>query len=88
MQANSCDRSIESTSVGFHAELNRLSSASAKGVGLLISKDGEHINLDWCLVDRPYEHDCKIENVLLGGDLFRPVSERMVDNFYFRGDLI
>ncbi|NKJ38731.1 hypothetical protein [Rhizobium sp. SG570] len=61
---------------------------STKGVGLLISKDGEHINLDWCLVDGSYEHDSKIENVLSGGDLFRPVSERMVDNFYFRGDLI
>lgn len=69
-------------------ETAKYDARSSKGVGLLISKDGKHVHLDWCHVDHPWEKDSKIENVLASGELFRPVSERMVDNFYFRGDLI
>lgn len=69
-------------------EAAKYDARSTKGIGLLISKDGEHVNLDWCLVDLVWEKDAKIENVLADGELFRPTTERKVDSFYFRGDLL
>lgn len=56
------------------------------GVGLLISKDGEFYQLDWCLVEGPSEADPKIEQLLSEG-LFRPAKEKSVDSFLFRGDI-
>jgi hypothetical protein len=54
------------------------------GVGLLISKDGEYFQLDWCLVDEPWATDAKMEDLLATTSLFGPVRERTVDSFFFR----
>jgi hypothetical protein len=54
------------------------------GVGLLISKDGEYFQLDWCLVDEPWATDAKMDELLSTTSLFGPASEKMVDSFFFR----
>lgn len=56
------------------------------GVGLLISKDGEQVCLDWCLVDEPWTKNIEMENFLAKGELFGPAREGMVDSFYFRSE--
>jgi hypothetical protein len=35
-------------------EAAKYDARSTKAIGLLIWKDGEHVNLDWCLVDREW----------------------------------
>ncbi|TCU13755.1 hypothetical protein [Rhizobium sullae] len=67
-------------------EAAKYAAKSTKGVGLLVSKDGDHICLDWCLLDYRWEKDAKIENLLATTDLFRDVKERMLDSFFFRTD--
>jgi hypothetical protein len=57
---------------------------SKVGVGLLVSKYGEYVQLDWCLVDQPWEYDPQMEKMLATSNPFRPVSEKMVDSFFFR----
>lgn len=54
------------------------------GVGLLISKDGEHFQLDWCVVDEPWAANGKMEDLLATTSLFGPARERTVDSFFFR----
>lgn len=56
------------------------------GVGLLISKDGEYFQLDWCFVDEPWATNAKMEGLLATTPLFGPARERMVNSFLFRGD--
>ncbi len=58
------------------------------GVGLLFSKEGGNFCLDWCLIDQPWALDSKLDELLSTSGLFGPVSERMVDSFYFRGELV
>ena len=53
------------------------------GVGLLISKDGEYFQLDWCLVDEPWAFDAKMEEFLTATSLFGPARERSVYSFFF-----
>ncbi|MER9222987.1 hypothetical protein NKI48_29655 [Mesorhizobium sp. M0644] len=55
------------------------------GVGLLISKDGDCFQLDWCHIDAPWATNSKLEH-LLSTPLFGPARERMVNSFLFRGD--
>ena len=58
------------------------------GVGLLISKDGEYFQLDWCLVDEPWTADAKMEHLLARTSLFGPVRERTVDSFFFHDAIL
>jgi len=55
------------------------------GVGLLISKDGEYFQLDWCFVDEPWATNTRLDD-LLSTPLFGPAHERKVDSFLFRAD--
>lgn len=54
------------------------------GVGLLISKDGEYVQLDWCVVDEPWAANAKMEDLIATTSLFGPARERRVDSFLFR----
>ncbi|NJO53440.1 MAG: hypothetical protein HC829_00155 [Bacteroidales bacterium] len=54
------------------------------GVGLLISKDGEYFQLDWCVVDEPWAPNAKMEDLLATTSLFGPAREKRVDSFFFR----
>lgn len=56
---------------------------TAKGVGVLASKDGDHFHLDWCLIDHPWEQDADLEAHLERGNLFGAVREKKIDGYYF-----
>lgn len=56
------------------------------GVGLLISKDGEYVQLDWCLLDEAWRADARLDELVAKTPLFGAARERMVDSFLFRGD--
>ena len=53
-------------------------------VGLLISKDGNFRQLDWCHAAFPWEYDRSMENFLARFDFFRPEREEAIDSFLFR----
>ncbi|OJF89622.1 hypothetical protein [Pararhizobium antarcticum] len=76
---------MRSNAVGMFTEAAKYDAKSARAVGLLISGDGEFIQLDWCHIDHPWAKDERIED-LLANNLFRPVKERMVDSMFFRAD--
>lgn len=57
---------------------------SAKGIGILISRDGEYFQIDWCLIDMPWRYDPEMEERLAKANPFRPANERSVDSFLFR----
>ncbi|MBY3369050.1 hypothetical protein [Rhizobium laguerreae] len=56
---------------------------TAKGVGVLVSKDGEHFHLDWCLIEYPWKQDPDLDAHLEKGNLFGAVREKKVDGYYF-----
>lgn len=56
------------------------------GVGLLISKDGEYFQLDWCFIDRPWVTNAKMEDLIATTSLFGPARERVVNSFLFCSD--
>lgn len=57
---------------------------SSKGVGILISRDGEYFQIDWCLIDMPWQPDPEMEERLSKNNPFRAVSEKSMDSFLFR----
>lgn len=59
---------------------------SAKGVGILISKDGKYIQIDWCLMKMPWEPDPEMEEWLAKANPFRPASEKVINSFLFEGE--
>jgi hypothetical protein len=56
----------------------------SRGVGILISKDKEHIQIDWCLLDLPWERDPEMDARLAHSNPFREAKARMIDSFRFR----
>lgn len=56
---------------------------TAKGVGVLVSKDGDHLHLDWCMIEHPWEQDPDLDAHLETGNLFGAVREKKVDGYYF-----
>lgn len=59
---------------------------SAKGIGVLVSKDGDHIQLDWCLIDHDWEQDLELDVHLERGNPFGAVREQKIDGYYFVND--
>lgn len=56
---------------------------TAKGIGVLVSKNGDHFHLDWCLIDHVWEQDPDLEAHLEQGNLFGAVREKKIDGYYF-----
>jgi hypothetical protein len=56
---------------------------TSKGVGILISRDGEYIQLDWSLLNAPWKPDPLMDTMLAKSNPFREVSEKMIDSFLF-----
>lgn len=54
-----------------------------KGVGIQISKDGEYFQIDWSLIESPWEPDPEMEARLANANPFRPASEKRLDSFFF-----
>ncbi len=55
----------------------------SKGVGILVSKDGDDFLIDWCLLDVPWEPDPKIDARLTAYYPFRKIKEAMINSFLF-----
>lgn len=56
---------------------------TSKAVGILVSRDGEYVQIDWCFLDQAWEHEPEIEARLADANPFRAVAEKMIDGFYF-----
>jgi hypothetical protein len=50
----------------------------SKGVGILISKDGEHIQIDWSLLNIPWKQDSEMDAMLAERNPFREVKEKSI----------
>lgn len=57
---------------------------SSRGIGILISRDGEYFQIDWCLIDMPWQHDPEMEKRFSESNPFRAVSEKSLDSFLFQ----
>ena len=57
---------------------------STKGVGILISREGEYFYIDWCLIDAPWQSDPAMEARLAKSNPFRPANEKSMNSFLFR----
>lgn len=55
-------------------------------VGLLISKDGEYFQLDWCFIEEPWAPNEKMSNLLAENSLFGPAREKEINSFLFQAD--
>lgn len=54
---------------------------ASKGVGVLISKDGEYFMVDWTLIESEWEPDAEMDAWLKAGNPFRPAREQKIDSF-------
>ncbi|MBM3096063.1 hypothetical protein GFB56_35930 [Ensifer sp. T173] len=64
-------------------EAAKYMSKASRGIGALVSKDGEFLHLDWCLVHEPWECDPELDALLASNNPFRDVREKRIDGFYF-----
>jgi len=55
---------------------------TAKGVGVQVSKAGEYVQIDWCLMEMPWAPDPAMDAMLAESNPFRPVREKTVDSFF------
>lgn len=55
----------------------------SKGVGILISKDGQYFQIDWCLLNVPWEPDAEMDAALAKNNPFREAKEKIIDSFLF-----
>jgi hypothetical protein len=56
---------------------------ASKGVGMLISKDGDYFQIDWNLVNVPWKPDAEMDAALAKNNPFREAKEKMIDSFLF-----
>lgn len=57
-----------------------------RSVGILISKDGEFYQIDWCRLNFPDVPDPEIEAWLAKYNPFRPAREKTINSFLFKAD--
>lgn len=55
----------------------------SKGVGILISKDGEHVQIDWSLLNVPWRPDSQMDGKLAASNPFREAKEETINSFLF-----
>ena len=56
----------------------------SKGVGLVISRDGEFFQLDWCFIELPWEQNADMERLLTENNPFRAAREKDLPSFLFK----
>lgn len=56
----------------------------SKCISVLVSKDGEYIDIQWCLISHPWEEDAEVQKWLDEKNPFRPVEEKVQYSFYTR----
>ena len=55
----------------------------SKGIGILISKDGEYIQIDWSLLNVPWKPDPEMDARLAENNPFREAKEKPIKSFRF-----
>jgi hypothetical protein len=55
----------------------------SKGIGILISKDGEYIQIDWALLNMPWKRDPEMDARLAESNPFREAKGKMINSFLF-----
>lgn len=55
---------------------------TSTGVGIQISKDGEHIQIDWSLIKAKWKQNSEMDAKLAENSPFRPTSEKRLDSFF------
>lgn len=58
----------------------------SKGVGVLISKDGEHVQIDWSLLNVPWTPDPEMDASLAKSNPFREAKEKTINSFLFMAE--
>jgi hypothetical protein len=58
----------------------------SKGVGILISKDKDHIQIDWIMADIPWKPDPEMDARLVESYPFRHAKERKINSFLFKSE--
>ncbi|TPK93177.1 MULTISPECIES: hypothetical protein [unclassified Mesorhizobium] len=76
---------MRNNAVAMFTEAAKYDLKTQRGVGILMSRDGEFFHIDWCFVDEPWAPNAKMDDLLATTSLFRPTRERMVDSFLFQG---
>lgn len=56
---------------------------TTKGIGVMVSKDGDYFQLDWCLLDHAWKQDSNLDVHLERSNLFGAVKEKKIDGYYF-----
>ncbi len=56
---------------------------TSKGVGILVSRDGEFVQIDWCLLTADWQPDPELEAWLSRSNPFRAVTEKYINGFHF-----
>jgi len=57
---------------------------STRCIGILVSRDGEYVQIDWCLLDYPCRPEPELGDWLSKANPFRPASEKKVDGYFFK----
>lgn len=57
-----------------------------KCIGILVSKDGDHIDIQWCMIDHPWGEDPVIQQWLDESNPFRPLSDGENFGYFTRKD--
>jgi hypothetical protein len=58
----------------------------SKGVGILISKDGEYVQIDWALLNVPWKQDPEMDARLAKSNPFREAKEKQINSFLFNAE--
>jgi hypothetical protein len=56
----------------------------AKGIGIMISKDGDYLQIDWALLNVPWEQDPEMDTRLAESNPFREAKEQQLYSFLFK----
>ena len=56
---------------------------TSKGIGLLISRDGKFVQIDWFLINSTWQPNSELEKWLSESNPFRAVTEKSINGFLF-----
>jgi hypothetical protein len=59
----------------------------SKGVGIMISKDGDYLQLDWSWLNLPWKPDPEMDRELAANNPFGEAKEKTIDSFLFASEI-
>lgn len=55
---------------------------SPKGIGVQVGYEGEHVTIDWCLIEQDWAQDPEMDAILVERNPFRAANEKRMDSFF------